>query len=61
VHTPAPDPLQLIPRPSVVQDRLGDLYREERVLRRLLKIAVAAADERARRRSAPTTVEGGRP
>lgn len=57
MNKPDLDHLPLVPLPSVVRDRLGELHREERVLRRLLKIAGAASDERARRRPAPTNTE----
>jgi hypothetical protein len=40
-----PDPLLLLPPSVVVQARLGELAREERILRQLLRLAVRAEQE----------------
>jgi hypothetical protein len=39
---------ELIPRPPVVRERLARSLREARLLKRLLRLAVAAAEERHR-------------
>ncbi len=39
---------ELIPRPPVVRERLAASLREARLLRRLLRLSVAAAEERHR-------------
>lgn len=39
------DPLAKIPEPETVHKRLGELVREERLLRRLLRLAMAARQE----------------
>ena len=41
--------LDLIPDPEAIQYRLGELVREEQLLRRLLRLAVKAREERRRR------------
>lgn len=42
---------ELIPRPPVVRDRLARSLRETRLLKRLLRLSIAAAEDR--RRQAP--------
>jgi len=42
---------ELIPPPPVVRERLGRNLREARLLRRLLSLSVAAAEERHRQTS----------
>jgi hypothetical protein len=37
---------ELIPRPPVVRERLASSLRETRLLRRLLRLSIAAAQER---------------
>jgi hypothetical protein len=39
---------ELIPRPPIVRERLARHLREARLLRRLLRLSVAAAEERHR-------------
>ena len=48
---------ELIPRPPVVRERLARSLREIKLLRRLLRVALAAAEERHREkpRDAPQT------
>jgi hypothetical protein len=41
--------LDIVPDPAEVQRRLGEVLREERVLRRQLRLSLAAAEERRRR------------
>jgi hypothetical protein len=50
----------LIPRPPIVRDRLARNLKEARLLRRLLRLAVAAAEERHRENplDAPQTAAG---
>ena len=48
---PVPDCTDLIPDPALVHRRLGEAVRAERLLRRLLRLSLAARDERARRSS----------
>jgi hypothetical protein len=43
---------ELIPRPPVVRDRLARSLRETRLLRRLLQLSIAAAEERQRQTAA---------
>jgi hypothetical protein len=47
--TTEPSLLDAIPHPAVIQDRLGELAREERILRRLMPVALRAWDEREQR------------
>jgi hypothetical protein len=44
---------ELIPRPPLVRDRLARVLRETRLLRRLLRLSIAAAEERQRRTADP--------
>jgi hypothetical protein len=46
VSTPATD--ELIPRPPVIRERLSRALKEAALLRRLLKVSEAAAEERHR-------------
>jgi hypothetical protein len=56
VSTPhTPDPLDLVPDPGAVHRRIGELTRQARLLRRLLRPALAAREERQRHR--PQLVE----
>jgi hypothetical protein len=48
----------LIPLPADVHRRLGEIARERALLRRLLRLALAAHAEEARR-PAPAPVQGG--
>ena len=41
-----PSPLDTIPDPERIRDRLSALFAEARLLRRLLRVAVAARQER---------------
>jgi hypothetical protein len=43
----------LIPRPLVVRNRLARSLHETRLLRRLLRLSIAAAEERQRQALAP--------
>jgi hypothetical protein len=43
----------LIPRPPVVRDRLARSLRETRLLRRLLQLSIATAEERQRQTADP--------
>jgi hypothetical protein len=55
---------ELIPRPPVVRDRLARSLRETRLLKRLLRLSIAAAaEERQRQTAAPpdTQPEAARP
>jgi hypothetical protein len=45
------DPLVTLPDPPTIQRRLGELVREERLLRSLLRLSMAAQQERQRRGS----------
>jgi hypothetical protein len=56
VMTTADGPLDRLPSPAAIQDRLGKIVREERLLRRLLTLSMAAREEKARRAQ-----EGGVP
>ncbi len=51
---------ELIPRPPVVREHLARSLREARLLRRLLRLSVAAAEERHREKAvdAPETARG---
>ncbi len=51
-HLAPPDPLDLIPDPSEIHRRLADAARAQRLLRRLLRLAVAARRERASAKAA---------
>jgi len=42
---------ELIPPPPIVRERLGQNLREARLLRRLLRLSVAAAEEKHRQMS----------
>jgi hypothetical protein len=44
---------ELIPRPPVVRDRLARSLRETCLLRRLLQLSIAAAEERQRQTAHP--------
>jgi hypothetical protein len=44
---------EIIPRPPVVRERLAQSLREARLLRRLLRLTVEAAEERHREILAP--------
>jgi hypothetical protein len=60
-----PDNEPIIPPPPVVRDRLARSLRESRLLRRLLRLSVAAAQEKATAtapepRQTATGQEGGR-
>jgi hypothetical protein len=44
-----PDPLDLLPDPQDVHRRLSETVRAERLLRRLLRLALAARGEREQR------------
>jgi len=50
----------IIPPPPIVRDRLARSLREARLLRRLLRLSVAAAEERHREKpvDAPETARG---
>lgn len=56
-----PDSDDIIPRPPLVRERLAQSLREARLLRRLLRLSVEAAEERHRQPTAPQTAaaEGG--
>jgi hypothetical protein len=43
--------LLIVPAPVEVHRRLGEVLREERILRRLLRLSLAAAEEQRRRDS----------
>jgi hypothetical protein len=43
------DPFTFFPRPADVHRRLGELARERRLMRRLLRLALAAHEEHANR------------
>jgi hypothetical protein len=43
---PPPSPLDTIPDPERIRDRLSALFTEARLLRRLLRVAVDARQER---------------
>jgi hypothetical protein len=49
-RTPAPasSPLDTIPDPESIRDRLSALFAEARLLRRLLRVAIDARQERPR-------------
>jgi hypothetical protein len=51
---------ELIPSPPIVRDRLARSLREARLLRRLLRLSVAAAEERRREKplDVPQTARG---
>jgi hypothetical protein len=57
--TPSPrgNLLDELPTPDVIHRRLGEVLREERLLRRLLRFAMQARDER---RPAAAVTEGHR-
>ncbi len=46
-------PEELIPRPPVVRERLAKSLRETRLLKRLLRLSVEAAEERHRQANQP--------
>ncbi len=48
---------ELIPRPPIVRERLARSLRETKLLKRLLRLAVAAAEER-HREAAPEAPRG---
>jgi hypothetical protein len=50
-----PSPLGTIPDPERIRDRLSTLFAEARLLRRLLRVAVDARDERT---TEPTNRQG---
>jgi hypothetical protein len=43
---PVPSPLDSLPEPERIRDRLSDLFVEARLLRRLLRLSQAVRDER---------------
>jgi hypothetical protein len=45
-HTVAPSPLDAIPDPERIRDRLSAIFAEARLLRRLLRVAVDSRQER---------------
>jgi hypothetical protein len=47
---PEPDLLRELPTPEEIQERLGQLAREEKILRRLMPLAMAARREVQERR-----------
>jgi hypothetical protein len=51
-----PDPLDLVPDPGAVHRRIGELTRQAQLLRRLLRLALAAREERERRAPQPVEV-----
>jgi hypothetical protein len=56
----APSPLDTIPDPERIRDRLSALFAEARLLRRLLRVAVDAQHKRATETAANREVPGGR-
>jgi hypothetical protein len=50
MNPPAEPPLAIVPDPAEVHRRLGEVLREERILRRQLRLSLAAAEEERRRR-----------
>jgi len=51
---------ELVPRPRIIRERLAQVVREADHLRRLLRVSVAVAEERAQRSAqAPRNSEGG--
>jgi hypothetical protein len=44
---------EIVPRPPVVRERLAQSLREARLLRRLLRLSVEAAEERHREKLGP--------
>jgi hypothetical protein len=54
VSDPHPaDPLDLVPDPGTIHLRLGEVTRQAHLLRRLLRLALAARQERERREPLP--------
>jgi hypothetical protein len=51
--------IDLMPDPSAVHRRLGEVLREERLLRRLLRLAVATREEQRRRSAVRENRQGG--
>lgn len=45
-HCPCPSPLNSLPDPERVRDRLAHLFAEARLLRRLLRLSEEAREER---------------
>ncbi len=45
--------LQQLPSPRAIQQRLGELYREERLLQRLMKLSLLVRDEQQQRTEQP--------
>ena len=41
---PCPDPLHTMPEPAAIHQRLGEVIREEQLLRRLLRLSMAAQE-----------------
>jgi hypothetical protein len=56
--TATPQPLDLVPDPEEILDRLGELTREQTLLKRQLRVSLAARRERER---LAQTEEGGQP
>jgi hypothetical protein len=52
--------LDTLPSPAAIQDRLRDLGREERLLRRLMPIALRRQDEREQQAARPPAATGKR-
>jgi hypothetical protein len=50
-----------VPDPAAIHRRLGEVVREERLLRRLLRLSLAAQEERKRRAADPKGVRLRRP
>jgi hypothetical protein len=48
--------LNRLPPPLVIHARMGQLYRELALLRRLMRLSQAARDERERRAATPPTL-----
>jgi hypothetical protein len=54
------DPLDLVPDPGAVHRRIGELTRQAQLLRRLLRLALAAREERQRCDPPPAEVRHAR-
>ncbi len=50
--------LSIVPDPVEVHRRLGEVLRESRILRRQLRLSLAAAEEERRRRETGTNGQG---
>jgi hypothetical protein len=53
IELPRTDLLDGLPSPLAIEQRLGELYREEKALKRLLPAARAAAEARKQRTESP--------